>query len=177
MEERTGSRGRAPKVDEKLTRRLGDETEPFGQASGCLGGRLERKRQWGGIPSSTRCRGVYVMRWEVRRPGLDVWQRQPKSPPTQVPVRTLYTWRYHRKGPWAHRVGRHLRYRWEDVGRGLRQLRPADDPNSRPSRPTNCQSVGCGVRVPPPEPRRRRSRAGSKRPMMLVLGFGAGRTA
>ena len=66
----------------------------------------------------------------------------------QVPVRTLYTWRYHRKGPWAHRVGRHLRYRWEDVGRGLRQLRPADDPNSRPSRPTNCQSVGCGVRVP-----------------------------
>jgi excisionase family DNA binding protein len=33
----------------------------------------------------------------------------------QVPVRTLYTWRYQRKGPRAHRVGRHLRYRWEDV--------------------------------------------------------------
>jgi len=33
----------------------------------------------------------------------------------QVPLRTLYTWRYHRKGPRTHRVGRHLRYRWEDV--------------------------------------------------------------
>lgn len=33
----------------------------------------------------------------------------------QVPVKTLYTWRYHGKGPRAHRVGRHLRYRWEDV--------------------------------------------------------------
>ena len=33
----------------------------------------------------------------------------------QVPVRTLYTWRYQRKGPRAHRVGRHLRYRWEYV--------------------------------------------------------------
>ncbi|HSL15011.1 MAG TPA: helix-turn-helix domain-containing protein [Actinomycetota bacterium] len=33
----------------------------------------------------------------------------------QVPVKTLYTWRYKRLGPRAHRVGRHLRYRWEDV--------------------------------------------------------------
>jgi len=33
----------------------------------------------------------------------------------QVPVKTLYTWRYKRVGPKAHRVGRHLRYRWEDV--------------------------------------------------------------
>jgi excisionase family DNA binding protein len=33
----------------------------------------------------------------------------------QVPVKTLYTWRYKRVGPCAHRVGRHLRYRWEDV--------------------------------------------------------------
>lgn len=33
----------------------------------------------------------------------------------QVPVKTLYTWRYHGKGPRAHRVGRYLRYRWEDV--------------------------------------------------------------
>jgi hypothetical protein len=29
----------------------------------------------------------------------------------QVPVKTLYTWRYKRVGPRAHRVGRHLRYR------------------------------------------------------------------
>jgi excisionase family DNA binding protein len=33
----------------------------------------------------------------------------------QVSVKTLYTWRYKRQGPRAHRVGRHLRYRWEDV--------------------------------------------------------------
>ena len=33
----------------------------------------------------------------------------------QVPVKTLYAWRYEGKGPRAHRVGRHLRYRWEDV--------------------------------------------------------------
>ena len=33
----------------------------------------------------------------------------------QVPVKTLYQWRYQGKGPRAYRVGRHLRYRWEDV--------------------------------------------------------------
>jgi excisionase family DNA binding protein len=33
----------------------------------------------------------------------------------QVPVKTLYTWRYKEVGPRGHRVGRHLRYRWEDV--------------------------------------------------------------
>jgi excisionase family DNA binding protein len=33
----------------------------------------------------------------------------------QVPMKTLYTWRYKRVDPRAHRVGRHLRYRWEDV--------------------------------------------------------------
>jgi excisionase family DNA binding protein len=33
----------------------------------------------------------------------------------QVPVKTVYAWRYEGKGPRAHRVGRHLRYRWEDV--------------------------------------------------------------
>jgi excisionase family DNA binding protein len=49
----------------------------------------------------------------------------------QVPVRTLYTWRYHRKGPRAHRVGRHLRYRWENVGAWLASAAAkADDPMS-----------------------------------------------
>lgn len=33
----------------------------------------------------------------------------------QVPVKSLYQWRYEGKGPHAYRVGRHLRYRWEDV--------------------------------------------------------------
>lgn len=32
-----------------------------------------------------------------------------------VPVATLYAWRYHGRGPIAVRVGRHLRYRQEDV--------------------------------------------------------------
>lgn len=33
----------------------------------------------------------------------------------QVPVKSLYQWRYQGHGPRAHRVGRHLRYRWEDI--------------------------------------------------------------
>jgi excisionase family DNA binding protein len=33
----------------------------------------------------------------------------------QVPVKTLYSWRYEGRGPRARRVGRHLRYSWEDV--------------------------------------------------------------
>jgi excisionase family DNA binding protein len=33
----------------------------------------------------------------------------------QVPVRTLYAWRYRGEGPRGHRVGRHVRFRWEDV--------------------------------------------------------------
>lgn len=33
----------------------------------------------------------------------------------EVPVATLYAWRYRHEGPPAFRVGRHLRYRWGDV--------------------------------------------------------------
>lgn len=33
----------------------------------------------------------------------------------EVPVKTLYNWRYHRRGPPGFRVGRHLRYRRSDV--------------------------------------------------------------
>lgn len=40
----------------------------------------------------------------------------------EVPVKTLYAWRYRRAGPPAFRVGRHLRYRWSDV-QGWIQLR------------------------------------------------------
>lgn len=32
-----------------------------------------------------------------------------------VPVKTIYTWRYHGDGPRGFRVGRHLRFRWNDV--------------------------------------------------------------
>jgi excisionase family DNA binding protein len=32
-----------------------------------------------------------------------------------VPVTTIYAWRYRRQGPPGFRVGRHLRFRWNDV--------------------------------------------------------------
>jgi excisionase family DNA binding protein len=38
-----------------------------------------------------------------------------------VPIDTLYAWRYRQKGPRGVRVGRHLRYRQEDVDRWLEQ--------------------------------------------------------
>lgn len=38
-----------------------------------------------------------------------------------VPVKTLYAWRYRREGPPALRVGRHLRYRWSDVQAWIQQ--------------------------------------------------------
>ena len=33
----------------------------------------------------------------------------------EVPVGTLYAWRYRRQGPTGFKVGRHLRYRKSDV--------------------------------------------------------------
>jgi excisionase family DNA binding protein len=45
----------------------------------------------------------------------------------KVPVKTLYASRYEGKGPRAHRVGRHLRYRWEDVEAWLASSRLADE--------------------------------------------------
>ncbi|MYS25174.1 DNA binding domain-containing protein, excisionase family [Streptomyces sp. DvalAA-14] len=32
-----------------------------------------------------------------------------------VPVATLYQWRHRGVGPRAHKLGRHLRYRWSEV--------------------------------------------------------------
>jgi excisionase family DNA binding protein len=32
-----------------------------------------------------------------------------------VPVKTIYAWRYHDVGPRGFRIGRHLRFRWHDV--------------------------------------------------------------
>jgi len=39
----------------------------------------------------------------------------------QVPVATLYRWRYYRVGPRAGKVGRHLRYRRDEIDRWLRE--------------------------------------------------------
>jgi excisionase family DNA binding protein len=33
----------------------------------------------------------------------------------RVPPKTLYRWRYSGAGPPAYRVGKHLRFRWEDI--------------------------------------------------------------
>jgi excisionase family DNA binding protein len=32
-----------------------------------------------------------------------------------VPVKTIYAWRYHREGPRGFKIGRHVRFRWHDV--------------------------------------------------------------
>ncbi len=43
----------------------------------------------------------------------------------EVPVATIYVWRYRREGPPGFRVGRHLRFRWCDVENWItRQFHP-----------------------------------------------------
>jgi excisionase family DNA binding protein len=41
----------------------------------------------------------------------------------KIPKSTLYSWRYHRTGPKAVLVGRHLRYRRQDLAEYLDDLR------------------------------------------------------
>ena len=36
-----------------------------------------------------------------------------------VPVATIYAWRYHRQGPPGLKIGRHVRYRQRDVDRWI----------------------------------------------------------
>ncbi|MCZ7532280.1 MAG: helix-turn-helix domain-containing protein [Acidimicrobiia bacterium] len=43
-----------------------------------------------------------------------------------VPVATIYAWRYHREGPPGFRVGRHVRYRWADVEKWIRDRLKTD---------------------------------------------------
>ncbi|NIA26334.1 MAG: helix-turn-helix domain-containing protein [Gammaproteobacteria bacterium] len=33
----------------------------------------------------------------------------------EVPIGTLYAWRYRGEGPPGFRAGKHLRYRWHDI--------------------------------------------------------------
>ena len=42
-----------------------------------------------------------------------------------VPVKTLYAWRYRQEGPPSFRVGRHLRYRRSDVAQWIDRRRSA----------------------------------------------------
>ncbi len=71
------------------------------------------------------------------RSDVSVNQPEPLLTPAElagylgVPIKTLYTWRYRHEGPPALRIGRHLRYRRDDVedwlhdrlGPALRHLR------------------------------------------------------
>jgi excisionase family DNA binding protein len=51
----------------------------------------------------------------------DTARRGPLATPAEVaaylgvPVKTLYQWKYRGIGPNVHKVGRHLRYRWNEV--------------------------------------------------------------
>jgi excisionase family DNA binding protein len=36
-----------------------------------------------------------------------------------VPVATIYSWRYRQLGPPGFRIGRHLRFRWSDFERWI----------------------------------------------------------
>lgn len=40
-----------------------------------------------------------------------------------IPLRTIYRWRSRREGPASYRVGRHIRYRLDDVERWLEDRR------------------------------------------------------
>jgi excisionase family DNA binding protein len=40
-----------------------------------------------------------------------------------VPLKTIYRWRYRGEGPASYRVGRHVRYKLEDVEAWLRARR------------------------------------------------------
>jgi excisionase family DNA binding protein len=44
-----------------------------------------------------------------------------------IPLKTLYRWRYHGEGPASYRVGRHVRYKPEDIEAWLDGRREHDD--------------------------------------------------
>jgi excisionase family DNA binding protein len=44
-----------------------------------------------------------------------------------VPVKTIYAWRYHGEGPQGFRVGRHVRFRWCDVEAWLADRMAAEE--------------------------------------------------
>lgn len=53
----------------------------------------------------------------------------------RVPPKTLYQWRYAGLGPPAYRVGRHLRFRWEDVEDWLEERGDSAAAGRAPARP------------------------------------------
>lgn len=51
-----------------------------------------------------------------------LWTVQDVADYLRVPVQTVYSWRVQGRGPRASRMGKHLRYRSEDVITWLDQL-------------------------------------------------------
>ena len=57
---------------------------------------------------------------EARNPGLERLLRPDEvAAILGVPLRTIYRWRSHHEGPRGYRVGRHVRYRVDDVEQWL----------------------------------------------------------
>ena len=48
-----------------------------------------------------------------------------------VPVKTLYAWRYRGEGPVGFRVGRHVRYRNTDIQEWIQQRVALSEPRRR----------------------------------------------
>ena len=48
-----------------------------------------------------------------------------------VPLKTLYAWRYRGEGPIGFRVGKHIRYQWTDVERWIGDRVRASETNRR----------------------------------------------
>ena len=49
----------------------------------------------------------------------------------EVPLTTLYAWRYRGEGPAGFRIGKHLRYRRSDVEQWIRERVGESQPNRR----------------------------------------------
>jgi excisionase family DNA binding protein len=51
----------------------------------------------------------------------------------RVPLATIYQWRYRGDGPVGHRIGRHVRYRRQDIERWLVRRRDTPPNDGRAS--------------------------------------------
>jgi excisionase family DNA binding protein len=54
-----------------------------------------------------------------------LWSTEELAQFLGVPLKTIYAWRHRNLGPPAYRLGKHLRFRREDVEAWLQQKRPS----------------------------------------------------
>ncbi len=62
-----------------------------------------------------------------------------------VPIKTLYAWRYQGEGPTGFRIGKHVRYRWSDIEQWIRERIAVSERDRQESRPTHDSWVGSRV--------------------------------